>query len=51
MTTATEAEPTVTGTEAEESFLGDANADGDVNMKDVLMLRKFLAGLIDTLGA
>ena len=31
--------------------LGDANGDGEVNMKDVLMLRKFLAGLITELGA
>ena len=30
---------------------GDANADGTVNMKDVLMLRQFLAGLITELGA
>ena len=30
---------------------GDANNDGAVNMKDVLMLRKYLAGLVETLGA
>ena len=32
-------------------LLGDVNADGTVNMKDVLMLRKYLAGLVDKLGA
>ena len=28
-----------------ETLLGDANDDGSVDMKDVLLLRKFLAGL------
>ncbi len=39
--TATGTEPTATG--AEETMLGDANGDGDVNMKDVLLMRKYLA--------
>ena len=38
-------EPTTTGTEAPMAFLGDANGDGAVNMKDVLTLRKQLAGM------
>ncbi|MCQ2405348.1 MAG: dockerin type I repeat-containing protein, partial [Clostridia bacterium] len=38
-------EPTTTGTEAEDILHGDANGDGAVNMKDVLILRKFLAGI------
>ncbi len=42
--TGTEVEPTGTGTEPEE-LLGDANGDGAVNMKDVLTLRKYLAGM------
>ena len=31
--------------------LGDANGDNFVDMKDVLLLRKYLADIIDTLGA
>ena len=42
---ATVTEPTTTGTEAEDILYGDANGDGNVNMKDVLILRKFLAGI------
>ncbi len=30
--------------------LGDANGDDSVDMKDVLMIRKYMAGLIDELG-
>lgn len=29
----------------------DANMDGEINMKDVLAVRKYLAGLVDHLGA
>ncbi len=29
----------------------DANADGEINMKDTLMVRKYLAGIIEKLGA
>lgn len=43
---ATGTEPTATGTQAEEILYGDANDDGAVNMKDVLILRKQLAGLM-----
>ncbi len=32
-------------TDPTEKLLGDANNDGAVNMKDVLLMRKFLAGL------
>ena len=39
--TATEAEPTATGA----VLYGDANEDGNVNMKDVLLLRKYLVGM------
>ena len=39
----TEVEPTGTG--ADEELLGDANNDGEINMKDVLALRKYIAGL------
>ena len=42
--TGTEVEPT--GTQAEEILYGDANDDGAVNMKDVLILRKQLAGMM-----
>lgn len=42
--TVTETEPTATGTEV--ILYGDANDDGLVNMKDVLILRKQLAGLM-----
>ena len=38
-------EPTTTATEAPIAFLGDANGDGAVNMKDVLTLRKQIAGM------
>ena len=38
-------EPTTTGTKAPTAFLGDANDDGAVNMKDVLLMRKHLAGM------
>ena len=41
--TGTEAEPTGTG--VDEKLLGDANGDGAVNMKDVLVHRKQLAGM------
>ncbi len=37
----TEVEPT----SSEIADLGDANNDGDINMKDVLTLRKYIAGL------
>lgn len=51
--TDTAAQPTVTATETgtpektvpDVRLRGDANGDGAVNMKDVLALRKFLAGL------
>ncbi len=46
--TATEAEPVVEPTEPtqdEPGFYGDANNDGDVNMKDVLLIRKYIAGM------
>ena len=51
--TDTEAQPTVTATETgtpektvpDVRLRGDANGDGAVNMKDVLVLRQFLAGL------
>ena len=42
---ATVTEPSTTGTEAEDVLYGDSNGDGNVNMKDVLILRKFLAGI------
>ena len=38
----TQTEPTVT---KQGILLGDATGDGNVNMKDVLVLRKFLAGM------
>ena len=47
-TTATEpveTDPTTPSTEPISALLGDANADGAVNMKDVLVMRKFLAGI------
>ena len=46
-------EPSVTEPSATEpeKLLGDANNDNAVNMKDVLMMRKFLANVIDKLGA
>ena len=52
-------EPTATGTDiteptatsADPVFLGDANEDGAVNMKDVLVLRKYLAGIAVTYNA
>ena len=34
-----------------EKMLGDANDDGNVNMKDVLLMRKFLAGIDVTYNA
>ena len=43
--TVTETEPTTTVTEAPTAFLGDANDDGAVNMKDVLTLRKQIADM------
>ncbi len=44
--TGTEVEPTATGTEVEPtSLLGDANNDGVVNMKDLLTIRKVMAGI------
>ena len=36
--------------EPTEKLLGDANDDGAVNMKDVLLMRKFLAGMSVTLN-
>ena len=50
--TATNAEPTATS--AEPVLVGDANADGVINLKDVLVLRKYLADIpveIDLVGA
>ena len=50
--TATEAEPTETS--AEPVLVGDANGDGVINLKDVLVLRKYLAEMpveIDLVGA
>lgn len=50
--TATEAEPTATS--AEPVLVGDANGDGVINLKDVLVLRKYLAEMpveIDLVGA
>lgn len=50
--TATAAE--TTGTQATEIKAGDANADGNIDMKDVLTVRKYLAGMdvvIDLDGA
>ena len=38
-------EPTATGTATKSVVLGDANDDGAVNMKDVLVLRKVLADI------
>ena len=52
--TATVTAAETTGTEATELKAGDANADNEVNMKDVLTIRKYLAGLdvvIDLNGA
>lgn len=52
--TATETAVETTGTQATELKAGDANADNEVNMKDVLTIRKYLAGLdveIDLNGA
>ena len=44
--TATAVEPTATATQATTTVaVGDANGDGAVNMKDVLILRKFLADM------
>ena len=43
--TATVTEPTTTGTQADEILYGDANGDCEINMKDVLTLRKHLAGI------
>ncbi len=43
--TGTEIEPTTTGTQTDIVMLGDANNDGAVNMKDVLTLRKQIAGM------
>ncbi len=43
--TGTEVEPTGTGTGTDVAIYGDANNDGAVNMKDVLILRKQLAGM------
>ena len=52
--TGTETEPSATdptGTGADEGMLGDANGDGNVNMKDVLLMRKYLAGMDVTYNA
>ena len=38
-------EPAATETEPETGILGDANGDGAVNMKDVLLARKYLADI------
>ena len=43
--TATATEPAATETGVREILLGDANDDGSVNMKDVLVMRKALAGI------
>ena len=43
--TETATEPAVTETGAHDVLLGDANDDGAVNMKDVLVMRKVLAGM------
>ncbi len=32
-----------------EYLPGDANDDGSVDMKDVLLIRKFIAGMVDSL--
>ena len=36
--------PTTTATTRPPAQIGDANADGDINMKDVLCIRKYVAG-------
>ena len=43
----TETEPaaTGTGTDIDDVLLGDANGDGDINLKDVLAARKYVAGM------
>ena len=38
-------DPSASETGFEDAVLGDANGDGAVNMKDVLVLRKYLAGI------
>ena len=48
--TGTEVEPTETEPTGGDKLLGDANDDGNVNMKDVLLIRKFLAGMSVTLN-
>ena len=32
-----------------EYLLGDANDDGSVDMKDVLLVRKYIAGMVDSI--
>ena len=41
----TETEPSVTETNPTAVVYGDANGDGAVNMKDVLLVRKYIAGI------
>ncbi len=53
-TTVETSEVQTTGTEATEIKAGDANADGNIDMKDVLTVRKYLANMdvvIDLDGA
>ena len=53
-TTVETSEVQTTGTEATEIKVGDANADGNIDMKDVLTVRKYLANMdvvIDLDGA
>ena len=42
---ATETEPAATETGTDGALLGDANGDGQINLKDVLAARKYVAGI------